>query len=326
MIIVKGLVVVGGSFDTGKSSFALGVPGIKPEKILFFNSDVRDVNTLDELGVKHINLVNIAESKKLELAFHEEVMKIIDGIKPNQYDCIVFDTYTSFADTFHAYVVKNKKKYSSEWHGTAQIVGGRLWKQVRRHEQFVINKLLSKAGIVILTAHLKNHYVNQHKSELMVPAFSPAITKAAVLKLWLRKNPNSPVPLALVEKRLSTRFYNEDTERIETISVLPQKLVPLENETSLWDSIARYQVAPIGLREPIDSEKLTEQEILDMAGVLSDDDKRTLMIMIENKPHEDESVVTLADEAKTLDKEGLSHMEIAKQLDLTLPEIKELLQ
>jgi len=324
MNVVPGLISVAGDYDVGKSSFALAYPFVKPGEIAVFNSDIRDVQTLDTIGVHHVNLVTVAEQHKLELDFHNAVMKMIDGIEPGKYKVIIFDTWHSFARTFHAYVLKHKHKYTSQLVGTGEIIGGKIWAQVRRHEGFVINALLSKAPTLILTAHLKTHYESGHKTQLRVPAFSPAVTKASAMKLWLRKQPNSPVPIALVEKRLSTRTYDKEKQCIRTVSVLPQKITPTSEDTSLWDTILRYIDNPIGLREPTPEETLTEREITDMAGILSPEDRDTLLEMIKHAPVEEKEPVSFDDDIRAMLAKGVSALDIAKAFAVPVSKVKEL--
>lgn len=323
--VVRGLIAVTSEIDCGKSVFATSMPGINPSEYLVFNSDIKDENTLKELGIPHHDLTELAMEHTTELKFHDAVIKLIDAIPKGKFRVIVWDVWKPFEMTFKPYVEKHKRQFSTEIRGSGAMVGGILYREARRYEGFLINQMLTKADTLILTSHLKPIYLAGHKTDIMTNAFSPAVHKAANLMLWLRKA-QSPCPTALVSKRLATRTWNEDAKRIETVSVLPRRLEPLSTEHSLWDSILRYLNDPIAFRTPTAIETLSPDELNALDGVLSDNDKQVLLSLIEHAPIEEETTVLLADEAKMLQSDGKTTIEIAQALKVSVPEVAELLK
>lgn len=323
--IVRGLIAVTAEIDVGKSILATSMPGVAPTEYLVFLSDIKDKGSLSRLGIPYHDLTELATEHTTELKFHDAVMKLVDAIPKDKYRVIVWDVWRPFEATFKPYVEKHKRKFSTEIRGSGAMVGGMLYREARRYEGFLINKMLTKADTLILTSHLKPIYLSGHKTDVMTHAFSPAVQKAASLMLWLRKS-KSPCPTALVSKRLSTRAWNEETKTIDAVSVLPRRLEPLETEHSLWESIIRYLDDPIAFRAPTDIEILSPSELNTLDGVLSSDDKEVLLELIKHAPVEDEPVSTHSDEAKALLANGKSAIQIAQALEVSVPEVMELLK
>lgn len=331
---LRGVIHVTGFPDSGKTSFALEC-GIPPEKICMFDDDIKGGSTISEMqanGIKfgaYHNLVTLRQGKK-PVEYHEAIMKLVNAIKPRQYDAIIFDTWTSFADTCHDMVVAYPAKFRDNWSPMGKMKSGQMWAEARKLEGNVINHLTEIAQTVILVTHLKDFYMGEQKViDKQVPASSKSLERIPRLRLWLMQNPNgSPVPIALVLKRLDKKILNNGMLR--TIGVLPRKLTPNDSESSVWDTLNRYWQDPIGNREATPEETPDEFQLSLIENTLTVEQKHFFAAMlergIEEEPDTDDgSESMLSPEMIEQIKQGLSEStppaKLAKQLGLHVSEI-----
>lgn len=267
-MLFDGIIHVTGEPDTGKTTFAIE-SGSVPEKIDFFDDDIKgeSINRSLNFGGYH-NLVELGRNKD-EIAFHEAVIKLINEIPDNRFDTIVFDGFSRFENTFHPYVVKNPSKFRTNWSPNGAIKGAQMWQTAFEYEADVLNRLQSKANLVIITTHLKQYTVNGVRVEgKFVPDCKKPLIQKAQLRLWLRHNPDgSPYPIGLVLKRIAKRTVVPG-KGIRTVSVLPRKVTPCT-----WDKINEYWDNPIGDREPVENEIPNPFELSLIDGHLTEDQK-----------------------------------------------------
>ena len=332
--ILNGVIQVTGEHDTGKTTFALEC-GAAPEKICFFDDDIKGRTTVTELeqsGVKfgkYVDLVQLGD-KKAELDYHNAVMKEIQGIEPGQFDAIIFDTWTHFANTTHAYVLTNPNEFKKNWAPMGTIKGAQQWQEARRYEAKIISYLNSLAPTVILVTHLKDQYMGKVKVPgKQIPANSNALDRVLRFRVWLRLNPTGrAVPIGLCMKRLDKKHVENGV--IRTVNVLPRKLIPQETEPSLWDTIWRYWKVPMGDREPTDEELPTEYELSILDGTLTRDQTHTLRTMVASglleQPEEESNMVGVDQEklATVIDmvQDGKPLPMIAKAVELSVTEVQ----
>lgn len=268
----NGIIQVTGEHDTGKTTFALEC-GVPAKQIVFFDDDVKGKSVVDDLGPdqfgQYHNLVAAGQGKT-ELEFYQHVWDLIDKIPPDT-GAIIFDTWTRYSKTMHAYVVANPGNFRKNYAPMGSIKGAQQWQDTRRLEAEILTQLLGRAPLVILIAHLKSNYLNQIKTGKMEPDSSPTLERVARLRLWLRQNPTGgPVPIALVLKRMDEKQLTAEGH-IRTVSILPRKLVPVDGENSLWDTINRYRTKPVGNRIPFLQELPDEYEMAILDGTLTAD-------------------------------------------------------
>jgi len=281
--LITGILHVTGEHDVGKTTFALE-NGAMPNRTCFFDDDVKGRATVEQLrqlqdfGAYH-DLVALQEGKT-EVDFYLAVMDIIDAIKPGQYDAIVFDTWTRFAKCMHAYVITHRDEFKKHWSKMGKIKGAEEWIESQWLEAKVLNKLQTLAPVVVIVTHLKDFYVNNAKvMGKQIPAASRTISRVPRFRVWLKQNPESPVPIGLVYKRIDMKKITD--RGIRTISVLPRKLVPRPEDESLWDTIAYYFENPVGLRAPLPNEIPDAYELSILNGHLTADQQRTLTLMLQ---------------------------------------------
>ena len=278
--LLEGIVHVTGEHDTGKTTFALE-SGAAPERICMFDDDVKGRATVNGLlrdgftfGAYH-DLIAIRRGKT-ELAYHEAVLHIINAIKPEQFDVIIWDTWSHFAATCHPYVVKYPNKFRESWSPMGKIKGPQQWQEARRYEAGLLSFMTTLAKQVVVITHLKDSYINDAKvPDKFIPDASKTLTRIPRLRVWLRQNPSgAPVPIALVLKRLDRKVVEDGM--IRTVSVLPRKIIPAKDERSLWDTIWQYWDNP-------DDQLLTlptEYELGILDNTLTTDQKHLLQQMI----------------------------------------------
>lgn len=331
-----GIVHVMGEHDVGKSLFALQC-GASPERICYFDDDVKGRSTIQRLtskGVKfgaYHDLVELAKGKT-ELIFFNEVRKIIDGIKPGQFDCIIWDTWTNFAAKANAFVVANPAQFKLQWSPMGQIKGAQQWQETRRLEAELINQMGQMTNLIILITHLKDHIINNVKVPgKQIPACSPVLERVPNLRLWLRHNPKSPVPIGLVLKRITDERV--ENGRIRSVNILPRKIVPRPEDESLWDTIDWYMNNPVGNREPLPSEMPDAFELSILESTLTTEQKHTFNELLRAGValKDEEAALTastsqedLSEQVKELVAQKKPLPVIAKTLNITIEEVKRL--
>jgi hypothetical protein len=334
-ILIQGIIHVTGDPDSGKTTFALEC-GAPPNAIAFFDDDVKGRATVRqfqqagvEFGAYH-DLTAIA-SGKTEMQFHDACMEIVTGMRPGQYETIVWDTWTNFQKTLHPYVLANRTRFRSTWSPMGQIKGAQEWQEAQKYEASILNDLQTIAPTVIVVTHLKDYYEgNARVPGKQIPASSKTLVRVPRFRIWLRPNPSSPVPIGLVLKRIDTKVATP--RGIRTTSVLPRKIVPGVEDQSLWDTIARYFENPVGMREFTPDEIPDAYELSILDGTLTSDQKRTFELMLkagvlEVGPDEldvatiDQAQIDTIKESLRADGKPITPAAIADILGVTVPEV-----
>jgi hypothetical protein len=273
-----------GEHDTGKTKFALEC-GAPADQICFFDDDVKGRATVDDLlatdvkfGAYH-DLVKVAEGLR-EVEFHEACCNLVERIQPGQFQAIVWDTWARFQKTFHPVIVENPAAYRKRWSPMGTIKGAEQWQEAERLEAQFLNHLATLAETVVVVSHLKDFYVGDRKVPgKQVPASGRALERVCTMRVWLKHNPASPVPIGLVLKRIDR--MESTPAGLRTTCILPRKIVPRADERSLWDSIGRYFAEPVGLRPPTPDETPDAYELAILEGTLTADQRRTFELMLQ---------------------------------------------
>ena len=276
-IPLTGLISVHSEADVGKTAFCLEC-GSDPEKIMFVDADIKGKSTVQQMLADGINLGRYEDWTKQtkdmkELAAFELGLKIIDSIKPGQYDALIWDTWSSISRVTKSEISAHPKKYRDNWSAMGVIKGAEENSAANDLEAKLIANLLDKVPMLLLTTHLKSYYVGNKKVEgKFIPDCKQALITKSRLRLWLRRNPTGrPVPIGLVLKRIDKKVMVDG--RIRTINVLPQRLVPGLEDDSLWSVIERYWNDPWGDRALNEQDALTEYELSILDGTLTTDQK-----------------------------------------------------
>lgn len=337
-ILTRGIIHVTGEHDTGKTSFALEC-GAHPSKICMVDDDVKGRGTIEQLtasgltfGAYH-DFVSLTK-KGTELDRHNFGLSIIDSIKEGQFDVIIWDTWTRMGRTCHKVILENPSRFRKHWAKMGKIKGAEQWQEAADYEAALIAAMAQKAPLIILVTHLRDHYRNNVKTGKLIPASSKTLNRVPNMRLWLRHNPHSPVPIGLLLKRLDVKKMTD--QGLRTVCVTPRRITPMPGEQSLWDAIARYLDSPVGDRELTPEEQPTSYELSILDGTLTEDQKLAWRAGVADYQSElaqekltRQHTLTMADilgtidiiKAKELRAAGKSPMDIAKELDCSVPEV-----
>lgn len=340
-MLIEGIIQVTGPSDVGKTTFALEC-GAEPSRILLVDDDIKGRATVKQIEKdigkfgRYVDFVEDAKGRSL-LDIHVRGMDIISSIKPGEFDAIVWDTWSRFGSTFVAFVRKNLSRFRApgEWSQKGAIKGPEQWKEAQLYEATVLNHLQSLAKCVILVTHIKNFYSGGVKTNKQIPDSSRTLNRIPVMRLWLIHNPSgSPVPVALVLKRPSIKKFVK-SKGLRTINILPRKITPSESDQSLWDTIASYYDNPMDRHKPQPDETPDEFQLSILDGTLTKEQQATLKLSLRIKAQEleDEAEIAEATEkqelitkVKDLSGDGLSKAKIAKQLKISVKEVREILK
>ena len=323
--IMPGIFGVGGRHDTGKTTFALGC-GAPMKEIAFINGDVKGSAAMKDIGgfknfAFYLDMIKLRQDYPMELDFYREMMAAMDDLPNKDLKAIVFDPWHNFVEVLFYYIKDNLSDFRRNWEGDAAIKGGKMWQESRSHEMRLLRNFNTMAECVILTAHMGPVYIGKRRTEKEQPRFSPAVKRVADMRLWLRKNPASAVPIALADKRLSKRALNEHGV-IETVDMMPYKLTPAGDERSVWDVVWRYWNDPVNFRELTPYEVLTDDEIKDLSGWLTDEQRKTFDLMLASDDEDEmEESGEVRDKAiiLSMSEKGSKPKEIAMALGLPMP-------
>ena len=225
---IKGTIAVSANYGVGKTTFALEC-GYLPQQICIIDDDGKDLGIDPNNFGCYVNLLK--ETSKMTISdIHQYCLDLI--LELDNYEVIIWDTWTKFAETFYPYVVAHPDEFRThkQYAATKEIVGGRMWQDSYRYEGAVISRLKEKCRLLILTFHLKDLYVDQIKiPDKFKPGHDNAISKHSDLRIWLTPNPNSQVPNGLVMKNISKRVIIDGKVRTE-------RVLPLKIEKCNWDT------------------------------------------------------------------------------------------
>lgn len=342
-MLFEGTMHVTGEHGTGKT--VLGLEAGDPNRTLFVDDDEKGRVTVAQIRRDYAKQgVTLAHEDftrriagKRALGIHLEGRKIIrDEIKKGQYDAVVWDTWTRFAASCHAYVQTHPDEFRDpeRWAAMGKIRAGEEYKEARLYEAELVAELQEKVPLVILISHLKNQYLNNAPTGKEIPATSKAIDRICVVRLWLRHNPDPKVdtPVALVLKNFGIQQYDPDIKRLRTVRIFPTKITPKPGERSLWDSMRRYYENPAGLRPPTADEIPNDFESSIVHGTLTEDQRLGWMMALKQQRDREEEEKQLemmrkkSEVMRLSEEEGMSYSEISKELDLPVKNVVELLK
>src|SRR4030042_1147526 len=274
--LVEGIIQVCGENDTGKTTFALEC-GAAPERMCFIDDDVKGLATAAQVREANHSFgayydLALLRSGKREIQFHEACLDLINGIQPGQFDALVWDTWRQFENTCHPWVVAHARDFRASYSPMGIIKASEMANEAEAYEASILDRMQTLVPTVVLVTHLRDQYVGQVKSGNQIPASGKALNRVCRLRIWLRHNPNSPVPIGLVMKRIDVKRVTEFGLR--TVSILPRKITPREDDASLWDTIGWYFDNPVGLR-PLEVHEIPDEyELALLNGTMTADQRR----------------------------------------------------
>lgn len=321
----KGIFHVTGEPDTGKTIAALGA--YHPSKTAYFFDDVKlPAIDKDEFHTFR-NLVALYSNFKL-LEFYQYVLNEIHGL--DKVDCIIFDTWSRFGKAIRYYAKANPFEFreQSTFSKNGTIKNMEQWGETHRVEADIISLLSQKCEALFLITHIKPQIIAGARTGSFTPDCGKSFDKVCNMRLWLRHNPDSGVPISLVLKRISKIKVTKDG--IQPVNVLPRKITPDDHHTSIWDSIKDYWEEPVDNLEPVEDEIPTPFELSILDGILTDDQKEMWQAELREKNRQEVDAQDLFDteyqQAKTLVNElAQSHNSSPKPIiaNEILPQVQE---
>lgn len=329
-VLFSGIVNVCGESDVGKTTFALGT-GAMPERILFIDDDVKGqaiVRDLTAAGYplgKYVNLVSATEGMR-ELEFHTYCIDMIDAIEPGMYDVIVWDTFTRFEKSFHPWVLTHMKDFRDQWSPSGVIKGSEVWIEAQKYESTVLDKLQTKAPLVIVVSHMKDENRNGVRTGKRIPdCMKPVIQKSTLRILFRHSENSSAIPTGLVLKRVGKRIVTGNG--IETTNVLPRRVENLD-----WNKIREFWSNPIGNAVPTKEQTPNqfEMSLLD-SSVLTNDQRLVMQLALkgvgDNEEDDDaEGAVLLKADMQGMHADGKTFVEIAQAYNISVKDVIEVLK
>lgn len=314
----SGIVHITGESDTGKTTCAL--QNAHPSKTVYFHDDVKLPPVPPDAFGLFVDCVQEAQGLKL-LEFRQFLLKKLAGIKPGQFDAIVFDTWTRAGLAFRQYAVLNPQEFreAQTFSKLGSAKGGEQWGEANRYEAEIISQLSRLAPFVGLVTHLKDAYEGGVRSGKQVPDSGKVLNRVCNFRIWLKHNSNSGVPIGLVLKRMNEPRITE--AGLEVVNVLPWKLVPNSEDKSIWDIVDRYRQNPYGNRAPTAEEMPDEFELSILTGVMTNEQKEIWRANLDDRKEADR-------EAKELvtGQENEIRLKIREMRGASLPEVNEVIQ
>lgn len=294
----SGIVNVTGDPDSGKTRFLLEAAPLS--KIALFHDDIKRPPMTDKLGL-FVDMVKECQGMKL-MEMGQYIVDKIAKIKPDQYDAILFDTWPRVELALRWWGKSHAEQFREV--ETFAIMGsmknGEKWKEGDKYTARIINEMASKAKFVGLVTHLKDESVAGAKTGKMIPEGGRILNTACNFRIWLRKNPDSGVPIGLVLKRLAEDILTLDGF-LETVNIMPWKLTPSSDDKSIWDTIDRYRAFPYGNREPLETETPDQFEMSILTGIMTPTQQRIWQAnLLERQAMDKEELEMVSQEEQTI--------------------------
>jgi hypothetical protein len=298
LVPYRGVIEIVADHDVGKTIAALQT--IYPyKKTVFVDDDVKGDGTVRQMQAndvsfeKYINIgdmrTKLGEVLSPTKLLKEIVYPVIEEISKTKHEVIVWDTWRIVYQSARSHVERNQKDYADivKWQGNSTMIQGLISKVARMIEQAQLNKLRNACDLLIITHHMKDQYVNNVVVG-RIPESSTTFSEVSNMRIWLRRNTVSKVPIMLFLKRPNQPKLVKGQMRF--VNIVPMKIIPTAEDNSIWDAIKRYEDKPIESREPTLDERPNAEEMALISGTLSDEQKSYMMEMLKYQKIEEEVI------------------------------------
>lgn len=281
---MSGIIQIFGEKDSGKTSLGFQAM-LDPKKSAFIDGDEKGREMIE--GYKRAG-IDFAHYRDLTLLWqgHDNATRkqiLMDTVRniPSGLDVILWDNWKPVYDTMRVYISTHQREFgdSNYWRGDSKIIQGLISKAARMQEEDILLTLRNKAKLVIVVSHLADQWMGAAKTGAQIPDSSEVFERICYARFWLRHNPNSPVPIALVVKRPNKAHFIPGVGP-RPINVLPPKVTPTSDDQSVWDTVMRYWETPLGNRPLLPEETPTMEEAAMMRGVLTPMQREAWLVSI----------------------------------------------
>lgn len=301
----RGIIEIVGDHDTGKTIAALQTakatknPLDTYKKVVFVDDDVKGEGTVRQMKNQGIEFdeyldLSLERSKLGQTPTADELLKYvvlptIDKINEKKREIVIWDTWRIVYQSARGHVERNQQKYSNvvTWRGTNSIIQGLISKVARMIESKLMNDIKANCDLLVITHHIKDNYV----TNVMVgkiPESSATFSEVCNMRMWLRRNQQSKVPIMLFLKRPS--LPKMTSSGLKFVNIVPLKITPTAKHETIWEAIAEYEAHPIESRMPREDETPTPDELAAISGTLSPEQKKFVEMSIEYNKHMEEEL------------------------------------
>jgi hypothetical protein len=158
------------------------------------------------------------------------------------------------------------------------MIQGLISKVARMIEVKILNELKASCDLLIITHHIKDKYV-ENMIAGKVPESSATFSEVCNMRMWLRRNQISKVPVILFLKR--PNLPKLVSGQLRFVNIVPLKITPTDKHQSIWDAIAEYEANPIESRQPTEAETPNPEELAAINNTLSPEQQSYVKAMIE---------------------------------------------
>lgn len=273
----RGIIEITGEHDVGKTIAALQTSN-NMKDIVFVDDDVKGEGTVRQMregGIEfddYIDLspmrVALGKAPTADQLIDQVIDPVMERILKKKRKIIVWDTWRIVYQSLRQHVERNQVKYSSvvKWQGNSTIIQGLISRVARGLELQYLNRLKANSEIIIITHHIKDWYESNVKVG-SIPESSATFQEVCNMRLWLRRNHQSKVPVVLFLKRPNVPKIVKG--KLTFIDIVPEKITPTAKHESVWDAIQDYNDNPIQSRPRRPDEIPTPEELMAIRGVLS---------------------------------------------------------
>jgi hypothetical protein len=300
-VLYRGIVEIVGGHDVGKTIAALQA-GYPYDKTVFVDDDVKGDGTVRQMrdnGVtfgQYINLgekrVALGDTPTADALLNKIVLPTVQDICRTHHELIIWDTWRICYQSARQYVEKNQSLFNNvvKFQGSSIIIQGLISRVARMIEQRQINLLRTHCDLLIITHHLKDKYeANVRIGE--TPESSTTFSEVCNMRMWLRRNPQSKVPIVLFLKRPNLPKVVDGF--MQFVNLVPMKITPTANEQSVWEALHRYELEPLESRQPREDETPTAEELAMISNTLTLEQKQYVLEMAKYAKSEEEMVKDL---------------------------------
>jgi len=337
LIPYRGVVEIVADHDVGKTIAALQT--VYPyKKTVFVDDDVKGDGTVRQMASNDVafeKYVNLGEKRTAlgdaptptEL-LKKVVMPTIDEITKSKHDVIIWDTWRIVYQSARGHVERNQNDFKDvvTFRGSSQIIQGLISKVARMIEQTQLNKLRNSCELLIVTHHMKDNYQN-NVAVGRIPESSATFSEVSNMRLWLRRNTQSKVPIILFLKRPNLPKLVKGQMRF--VNIVPMKIIPNGKHQSIWDAIGEYEANPIESREPKENERPTADEMAMISGTLSDEQKTYMLEMLKYQRVDEEAISEIVATKETIPSDypvnGVSMISKALAMKMSKDEIEKVI-